>query len=95
MLIVVFKVLTIDCLLCFTIPPPVSVKKIVMEGFTKLDSKLTVIFCTSAFGSGVNVPDIDMIINGGRHGPLRSSCRSLGGVAEMGEVQCLCYIIMV
>lgn len=65
MLIVVFKVLTIDCLLCFTIPPPVSVKKIVLEEFTKLDSKLRVIFCTSAFGLGVNVPDIDMIINWG------------------------------
>lgn len=40
-------------------------KKIVMEEFTKLDSKLRVIFCTSAFGLGVNVPDIDMIINWG------------------------------
>lgn len=40
-------------------------KRIVMEEFTKLDSKLRVIFCTSAFGLGVNVPDIDMIINWG------------------------------
>lgn len=36
-----------------------------MEEFSKLDSKLRVIFCTSAFGLGVNVPDIDMIINWG------------------------------
>lgn len=33
-------------------------KQIVMEEFPKLDSKLSVIFCTSAFGLGVNVPDI-------------------------------------
>lgn len=40
-------------------------KRIVMEEFTKLDSKLRVIFCTSAFGLEVNVPDIDMIITWG------------------------------
>lgn len=40
-------------------------KKNVMEEFPKLDSKLRVISCISAFGLGVNVPDIDMIINWG------------------------------
>lgn len=40
-------------------------KKIVMEEFIKLDSKLRVIFCILVFGLGVNVFDIDMIINWG------------------------------
>lgn len=65
MFIVVFKVLIIDCLLCFIILFLVSVKKIVLEEFIKLDSKLRVIFCILVFGLGVNVFDIDMIINWG------------------------------
>lgn len=40
-------------------------KNIVMEEFIKLDSKLRVIFCILVFGLGVNVFDIDMIINWG------------------------------
>lgn len=40
-------------------------KNIVMEEFLKLDSKLRVIFCILVFGLGVNVFDIDMIINWG------------------------------
>lgn len=36
-----------------------------MEEFLKLDSKLSVIFCILVFGLGVNVFDIDMIINWG------------------------------
>lgn len=63
--IAVFNMLMIDCLQCIIILPPVSAKNNVMEEFPKLDSKLRVIFCISAFGLGVNVPDIDMIINWG------------------------------
>lgn len=63
--IAVFNMLMIDCLQCIIILPPVSAKKNVMEEFPKLDSKLRVIFCISAFGLGVNIPDIDMIINWG------------------------------
>lgn len=93
--IVVFNVLIIDCLQCITILPPVSAKKIVMEEFPKLDSKLRVIFCTSAFGLGVNVPDIDMIIIWGAPRSVEEFMQEFGRVAEMGEAQCLCYIIMV
>ncbi|XP_056009722.1 bifunctional 3'-5' exonuclease/ATP-dependent helicase WRN-like [Ostrea edulis] len=40
-------------------------KKIVMSEFPKPESKIRVVVCTSAFGLGVNVPDIDMVINWG------------------------------
>jgi hypothetical protein len=54
-----------DYLPCTTIPLLISAKKIVMSEFPKVESKIRVVICTSAFGLGVNVPNIQVVINWG------------------------------
>ncbi|XP_062567161.1 ATP-dependent DNA helicase RecQ-like [Saccostrea cucullata] len=60
-------------------------KTIVMDEFPKVDSKIRVVICTSAFGLGVNVPDIDMVLNWGAPRSIEEFMQEFGRCGRDGR----------
>ena len=64
---------------------PVKNKNIVMEAFPKEDSTTKVVIATSAFGMGVNVPDVRVVIHGGAPHSLNSYQQQSGRAGRDGQ----------
>ncbi|XP_069110005.1 ATP-dependent DNA helicase RecQ-like [Argopecten irradians] len=60
-------------------------KKLVMDEFSKLDSTLRVVICTSAFGLGVNVPDISMVVHWGASRTIEGFMQEFGRSGRDGR----------
>ncbi|CAC5368440.1 recQ [Mytilus coruscus] len=57
----------------------------VLEEFPKNNSKLRLVFATVAFGMGVDIPDIDYVVNWGAHVALNSLPRMCGRAGRDGR----------
>ena len=64
---------------------PVKNKNIVMEAFPKEDSTTRVVIATSAFGMGVNVPDVRVVIHWGAPHSLNSYQQQSGRAGRDGQ----------
>ncbi|XP_033730182.1 Werner syndrome ATP-dependent helicase homolog [Pecten maximus] len=53
-------------------------KKIIMDNFPNPDSTCRIVICTSAFGLGVNVPDINMVIHWGASRSIEGFMQEFG-----------------
>jgi superfamily II DNA helicase RecQ len=62
-----------------------QMEKTVVDHFTKVGSNIRVIVCTIAFGMGINIPDVEVVIHWGANTSILSYWQDIGRCARDGR----------